>query len=54
MSDERPDTMTPLQEAATTLHEMYASLTEAGFTETQALALVAQVLARMTNTSDEQ
>lgn len=35
------DPLSPLAEAATAMHEMFESLVEAGFTEWQALVVVA-------------
>jgi len=37
--------MTPLSEAATQLHEMYVELKRAGFSRSEAMELVARVLA---------
>lgn len=39
----------PLFEAAVSMHEMYISFVAAGFTETQALTLVAQTLRPQAN-----
>lgn len=38
--------MTPLREAATQLHEMYTELKGAGFSRSEAMELVARVLAQ--------
>lgn len=38
------DTWTTLKTAAITLHELFASLTEGGFTEDQAINLLARLI----------
>lgn len=45
-----PEQLTALVEAAVSMHEMFLSLTAAGFTEAQALYLVGQVLRPQTQT----
>lgn len=41
---EQPDPLTALGAAAQQLHEVFLSYVEAGFTESQALYLIAQIL----------
>lgn len=45
MNGQPTDPMTVMAEAAATMHELYLSLVEAGFTEMQALYMTAQIAA---------
>lgn len=45
--DEEPEVFASLSEAAIGQHEMYMSWVNAGFTETQALALLKVVISEM-------
>lgn len=45
MSDEQPRQPFSITESAIALHEFFTSLVQAGFDETQALVLTAQVIA---------
>jgi hypothetical protein len=49
MSDKPNDPFLPLLDAAVSFHEMFLNFVEAGFTEQQALYLVAQILRPQTN-----
>jgi len=42
---DQPTSPTPLSEAATAMHDMFLELVSAGFTRSEALELVAKVLA---------
>lgn len=44
MVDDRPETMTPLEEAAARLNEVFTALIQAGFTEAQSLLIVTGLL----------
>ena len=48
MADE-PLPYTPMQIAATALHELFATLTTVGFTEQQALVLIGALVERTAN-----
>lgn len=48
MGRDEKDPLSPMVQGMTAMHEMFLSLTEAGFTERQALTIITDIVAKST------